>query len=605
MSEANMEANGIVAVDFETYYDDEYSLSKTSTWNYVHSPRFDAYLVAIHGEGVHFVGHPSKADWSALHGKTVVMHNASFDELVLARLVEMGVVPADVKPAEVICTADMSAYLGCKRDLKTAARELLGKDVSKEVRANMKGRTYADAVLAGTEDALLAYGSSDAELCYELAAKHLASWPECERRVSALNRAAGVKGVMLDIDKVDAGLRSLKTRLADITTALPWVDEGKPPLSVAAIREEGRRAGIPVPASLAKDSPEVLQWRADYGPAHPWVEATGEYRSVNTLLKRVENLRNGARADRTMPYQIKYWGANTGRFSGGGDSGCKFNMQNMPQHDMFGVDVRSMFVPRPGKKFVIADFAQIEARLLLWRVGDHDFIELIKEEGNLYIAYAKRRGRVIAKGTPEYRLAKCQVLQLGYYCGWERFMDTANKPPYLLDLSPEDAKAAVYEYRDANPLVVRHWYEHQKWLQISTTHGDPTHEVALPSGRVIRYHRPKSEVVFDTKRQKKVVEFSALGELGGPRTRLHAGILTNNEIQGMARDVLRDAWLALDDAGYHDVLWTVHDEVIVEVDEAAAQDACDRIVQIMRSASPWAAGCPLDAEAIVADRYCK
>ena len=54
----------IVAVDFETYYDSEYSLAKMSTWNYVHDPKFDAYLVAFHGDGVSYVGHPSKADWS-------------------------------------------------------------------------------------------------------------------------------------------------------------------------------------------------------------------------------------------------------------------------------------------------------------------------------------------------------------------------------------------------------------------------------------------------------------------------------------------------------------------------------------------------------------
>ena len=595
----------IVAVDFETYYDSEYSLEKMSTWNYVHDPKFDAYLVAFHGDGVSYVGHPSKADWSQLHGKLVVMHNASFDALVLARLQELGVVPPDVVPRGILCTADLSAYLGCKRDLKTAARELLGVKIEKTVRADMKGKHYADAVAAGMEDALLAYGDSDAVLCHALAVKYLAKWPESERRISVLNREAGVKGVAIDLPLMEAGMKKLRAMVSELEQELPWVEEGRPALSLTAIREHGRRVGIPVPASLAKDSPDVQEWKRLYGDEHPWVRATSDYRSVNTLLKRVESIAQGVRPDGTMPYQCKYWGANTGRFSGGGDSGGKFNMQNMPQHAMFGVDIRPMFRARPGKKFVIADFSQIEARLLLWRVGDEEFLDLIAKEGNIYVAYAKKQGRTISKGTVEYKLAKCQVLQLGYYCGWARFMETANKPPYNLGISEEEAKAAVAQYRESNPRIVNHWYQHQKWLQISVNHGDPTHEVELKSGRVLKYHKPQAALVFDEKRKRNVVEYSALGELGGTRTRIHAGILTNNEIQGMASDVLHDAWLALHDAGFRDVLWTIHDELVVEVDAGSAEESRVRIVELMRSSSPWAAGCPLDAEAIISDHYCK
>jgi len=73
----------------------------------------------------------------------------------------------------------------------------------------------------------------------------------------------------------------------------------------------------------------------------------------------------------------------------------------------------------------------------------------------------------------------------------------------------------------------------------------------------------------------------------------------------MASDVLHDAWLALHDAGFRDVLWTIHDELVVEVDAGSAEESRVRIVELMRSSSPWAAGCPLDAEAIIADHYCK
>lgn len=171
----------LIAIDFETFYTKDYSLRKMSTWAYVNDPRFDAYLVALHGDGVHWVGNPKDCDWSVLKGAIGVMHNAAFDQMVLDRLVELGIVPEDCLPDEIHCTMDLAAYLGCKRDLASAANNLLGIKVSKQVRADMLGKTYTDAVLAGMEDALLAYGCSDAELCYALAKKYLDQWPKSER----------------------------------------------------------------------------------------------------------------------------------------------------------------------------------------------------------------------------------------------------------------------------------------------------------------------------------------------------------------------------------------------------------------------------------------
>lgn len=586
----------LIAIDFETYYDSEYSLRKMSTWAYVNDPRFDAYLVALHGDGVHWVGDPKKCDWSAIKEAVVVMHNASFDQMVLERLIEQGVVPQDCRPARVLCTADMTAYLGCKRDLASAAKFLLHKEISKQVRTNMQGKHYADAVAAGMEEDLLKYGGSDAELCFELARTFLPKWPETEQQISCLNREAGMKGVAIDVRKVEEASRTLRLKLEELEQLLPWMDDPEAkPLSPKAIRAAGREAGIPVPASLAKDDPAVLDWVGKYGEQYPWVKALGQYRSLNILLKRVQSIERNLRADGTMPFQIKYAGAHTLRFSGGGDSGGKFNMQNMYKHEMFGVDLRSMLIPRPGHKFLIADFCQIEARVLLWRVGDTEFVDYIKRVGNLYIAYAKKAlGKDVVKGTFDYAMAKAAVLLLGYYGGWKKFQGMVAKPPYNIAISDEVAQATVKEYRESNPRIVNHWYSHQKWLRISAIDQDATHEVALPNGRILRYFEPRPDGN----------EITAMNELGGNRFRLHAGILTNNEIQSISRDILCDAWLALDAAGIP-VLWSVHDELVFEVLEDQVDAAIPRIRELMTTSSPWAAGCPLDVEITVADRYCK
>ena len=602
----SIKADDIIAIDFETYYDKEYSLKKLSTYNYIYDERFDPYLVSAYSKDFSFVGPPSKLDWQCINGKVVVMHNASFDELVMQRLMELDVIPETVKPAQVLCTADMVAYLGCRRDLKTAARELLGRDMSKAVRSNMLGKNYRDAVAAGMEDELLKYGLDDSINTYDLAVKYINTWPENERRLSNLNRAAGLKGFMIDEPMVDAAIKTLRNKLQETEDALPWVEaEGKKPTSPHAIRAQGRKEGIEVPASLAKDSLEVIAWQEKYEDKFPWVKAISEYRSINTLLKRVESIKAGIRPDGTMPYQLKYCGASTGRFSGGGEGGGKFNMQNMPRDEMFGVNLRHMFKSRPGKKFVLADFSQIEARILLWAVQDWEFLDLINTHGNIYIAYAaKAWGREIKRGTNDYQLAKASVLLLGYHGGWKRFQDTAAKAPYFLKLSDEEALDAVTTYRTQTPLVVNHWKEHQQWLNFSTTAGDAFHGVELKSGRILKYHNPRNEWLYDDRFKKNMMETTVNCELGGHRTRLHAGILTNNEIQAMARDVLRDAWLALDDAGY-DVLLTVHDELDIEIDEDMAEEHAPKIIELMKTSSPWAIGCPLDAEVTISKTYCK
>lgn len=590
-----MSTPAVIAVDFETFYTNEYSLSKMSVHEYVNDPRFDAYLVSVFGEGVKFVGPPSRFDWHALDGKVVCYHNASFDEQVVARLQQLGVIPADIRPERVVCTADLAAWLGCRRALDKAALYLLGKEVPKAVRASLKGLSWASIVGSGREDEVCAYAMRDAETCYELASKYLSSWPVEEQRVSELNRKAGNTGVTVDCALLLSSQRLLEDSLQAAEDALPWVADGEKPLSPKAIRLQGRRDGIPVPASLAKDDPAVLEWQKAYGPTHPWIMAAQEYRGINGQLKRVTAIRRNLRPDGTMPYSIKYFGATTGRFSAGDDdSGGKFNMQNMPRDALYNVDIRSLFTAAPGRVFVIPDYRQIEARVLLWLVKDTDFIEAIEREGNMYIAYAKRAwNRSVQKGTKDYQLAKAQCLGLQYYCGAERFRALASRPPYNMDMSPDEALRAVQQYRSANPRIVKFWQEQQFWLLLSVQQKDPTHQVELASGRVLTYFEP----------QLRGRDVYARYAMGDPLMKLHSGILTNNVVQGTARDILRDAWIKLADSGVQ-VRWTVHDEAICEVPEDGVEASVDKIKRIMRTSSPWAEGCPIDVGCVVSKRYC-
>ena len=129
-----------VAIDFESYYDKDISVTTMGAWHYARAT--DIYMVAMYfDDGDHFVGEPKDAPWDRCDGRDWIMHNAAFDLTLLGALVEQGVVPS-ILPNEVFDTADLAAYLSYPRSLKEAAKHLLGIEMSKSTRDNMKGMKW-------------------------------------------------------------------------------------------------------------------------------------------------------------------------------------------------------------------------------------------------------------------------------------------------------------------------------------------------------------------------------------------------------------------------------------------------------------------------------
>lgn len=605
-----------VDIDFETYYDDEYTAQKLSTYNYLFDERFDAYLVAIVSDDIEYVGPPAGFDWQQVNGRLWVMHYAGFDTLVIKRLQQDGVIPKEIAPSGYFDTADMAAYLRAPRSLKDAATLLLGVTVDKTVRTAMRGKTY-ESLDSESRRAVEEYALTDARTGYQLYKKCGDLWPAKERRVSELNILAGINGIPVNRKKAEAAEEHLKTLLWELERQLPWVDPvpgGPPkakPMSPKAAREQGRIDGIQVPANFDARDPAVAEWEAEYGDKFGWVRARREYGRVNTLLQRVSNLVVNLREDDTLYYQCKYHGAGPGRFSGGGgdergsrkESGQKFNVQNMPREEMFGVDLRGLMEAPEGFVFGIHDYAQIEARLLLWRCHDDETLRPIREEGmSIYEAYARAKlgwagGKLKVEDPELYRLAKALVLGAGYQCWANAFQNAAYTLAGLV-LPLERCETIIRSYRAANPLVVRYWEEHKKWLRLSIVRKDDTHSVRLASGRVLTYYNPRwgrKDVYGRTSMQAQVVQ-------GKNFITLFGGKLTENEIQATARDILVDAWVAMADEGIR-TLFTVHDEFVNLYPVDRAEELSAKAEKLMVTSSPWAAGCPLAVESKLSKTY--
>lgn len=583
-----------IAIDFETFYTDDYSIDKYGPEGYCAHELFEPYWIsAFDGEtGFSYSGLPQSFPWERINESDVVSHNARFDETVFRAMQSRGWAPINVKPKSWRCTADLAVYLDAPRSLKGAAKAFFGVEVDKSVRDKMKGFNL-ERIKAkpGMLEEVAKYALRDSELCWKLWNEKAHLWPEKEQRVSQLNRDWGRRGVAIDVPL----LEEYRGKLMEVRFAaeknIPWEwDPDKTPLSKSPLAAECRKAGIPCPGSLAQDDEACMKWEDTYGEQYPWVGAMRNWRRSNILLKKIETLRRRLRKDGTFPYSLKYWGAHTGRFSG--DSG--FNMQNLPRGEVFGVDIRKLFIPRPGKKLLIADLSQIEARLLLWIVGDTKTLDAIRMGLHVYEAHAvtsmsydKSRGPLKTTDPELYRLAKARVLGGGYGCGGAKFVVVAKKMAGL-DLTLAQSKQAVADYRAANPRITNFWKKLNRDLLWSR---GSDYTIELPSGRNLTFYniRTGTDACADL-------------EIGGTRpVKLFGGKLTENVIQAIARDVFVDNMLKLDELGFQN-LFHVHDEYVLEVEPEVNKEF---VRQTITTQPEWLKGCPLDAELVVTDRYTK
>jgi hypothetical protein len=154
------------AIDFETYYDKETSITTMGAWHYLRAPSADIYMVSIKGPDVNYVGDPKKAPWDKIDGHRWVAHNYAFDGAVVERLHELGVTTA--QPKDFFCTANLSAFMGAPRNLAGASKQLLGVDLSKDPRSGMKGKTWQEVKDTEQGKEFLEYAMKDAERCYDL-----------------------------------------------------------------------------------------------------------------------------------------------------------------------------------------------------------------------------------------------------------------------------------------------------------------------------------------------------------------------------------------------------------------------------------------------------
>jgi len=579
----------IYAVDFETFWDDECSVRVLGNRGYFSHPRFDAYLVSVVGEdGFEWCGHPKEFDWTMLAGHTVTSFNASFDEGLYLYGVEQGWYP-HVEFESWQCAADMCAYFGIPRNLKGACKWMFGEEMSKSTRDNMKNFQWA-TMPEDFKKEVIEYAIKDSVWCLKIWQELGPKWPDFEKKVSQHTRMMMRRGLPIDVPALEAALITLKQKIFDAESLIPWAGKEKL-LSPKAFAAECRKYNIEPPASMAIDNEECDEWLERFGEKLPFAAAVRNYRRINSLLKKLQAFERALCGGRFYG-SLLYCGAHTKRFSGSGGS---LNLQNLPKEEMFGVNVRNLIRAGKGKKLVVVDLSQIEVRTSVWLAGDMKTMGLIRTSPDLYEAFGIAFGMWDAgrgsmrENDPKLR-QMLKTIGLGVLYG-----ASAAKVASVAGCPLAEAEKIVGVVKRMMKPVTQLWKSLKNCLIVAKIDGYL--QLDLPSGNCLYYRNVRSgggrNIVADIVKHGRALP-----------VRLWFGSVTENLASSLARDIFINRVLEVEKHGY-EVLLHVHDECIVECDENIAEKCLADIIEIMSTPPDWINTIALSAEGKIMDFYAK
>ena len=359
---------------------------------------------------------------------------------------------------------------------------------------------------------------------------------------------------------------------------------------------------------------------------------------AKTSVRKYEALERAVCSDGRVHGLLQFYGANrTGRWAG-----RLVQVQNLPQNHLedlklardlvkegrfediellFGNTpgvlselIRTAFVPKEGHRFIVADFSAIEARVISWLAGEKWRLEVFASHGKIYEAAASMMFHVpieeVTKGSPLRQKGKISELACGYGGGVG-----ALKAMGALEMGVEEdeLQGLIDNWRTANPRIVNFWWEVDKAAITAVkertktrTHGIIfTYQsgmlfVTLPSGRNLVYVKPK---LMLNKFGREGLTYEGIGATKKwERIETYGPKIVENIVQATSRDLLADAMLRLDQAGFA-IVAHVHDEVICEVPEG--ESSVEEICSFMSKGPKWAQGLPLTADGYECEFYQK
>ena len=597
----------IIALDFETYYDREYSLSKLTTEEYIRDNRFEVIGVGVKEEGQDAVWVSGTRDTIKkyldslnLQQHLALAHNAMFDAAILNW--HFGIKPRGwldtLSMARAIHTIEVGGSLAALAQYYSVGEK--GTEV-----VNALGKKRTDF----TASDLAAYGEyckNDCELTLELFKILSQGYANDELKLIDLTIRMFSEPVLeLDANELLDHIHEVQVEKKKLLEAVTMVDKDQL-MSNDKLAGTLQMLGVEPPrkvsATTGKEtwafakSDEEFKALLEHPDAR--VQAIVAARlGVKSTLEETRTQRFIEIASRgTMPVPLRYYAAHTGRW--GGDD--KINMQNLPRKSA----IKHAIMAPAGYQIIDSDSSQIEARTLAWLAGQDDLVEAFENGEDVYKIMASAiYGKSVAAITTEERfVGKTTILGSGYGMGAAKFQAQLKTFGVYLDL--KECQRIISVYRETYPRIAAFWkaagkaLEHIRDNQTSTLGRDKilkiegTKGIRLPNGMYIKYPNIRmvqkddgsTEMVYDTKRGKATVP-----------NRIYGGKVTENVCQALARIVIGKQMLMI--AKKYKVVMTVHDAVACLVPDGEVEAGKEFVELCMRLRPEWAPDLPLNCEA--------
>jgi len=649
----------ILTVDFETYWNSKtYTLSKMTTEEYIRDKSFNAFGCCFHElgseqptqwvRGDDLPEFLSGIDW----GRTAVLaHNAQFDVSILSW--KYGVTPAFIFDTLSMARALRGVEVGNSLATLALAFSLPPKGTAVH---------STDGLVDITEDVereLASYCAHDVYLCEEIFKRLVVGYPASELRLIDMTLKMYTEPVLL-LDKlmlvnaIEAEREAREALLARLNVTDAML------ASNGQFAELLRTLNVEPPTKKKKPTtktPEPKGVNFAFAKTDAMFQAmlNGDNEDVAALCEarlKVKSTTERTRAQRfleiaqrgPLPVPLSYYGALSGRWTA--SKGSAINMQNLKRKSF----LREAIMAPDGCQLVVGDLSQIEPRVLAWLADYDDMLDIFRSGADPYAAFGAQMFNIpgMTKDShPDLRQsAKSALLGCGYGLGWASFatqlmVGFLGAPPVRYDkdfarklgvdgayvnkfLDWDDnvdkmleiphtctekellihcvaAKKIIDIYRNTAHPVVSFWEMCSGLIDSALAQGREFRykcvvfrkgEIELPNGMKLLY--PDLRQIKDDKGRSQWV-------YGPDATKLYAGKITNNIVQGTARIVMTDGMLRV--SKRYPIKGTVHDELIAVVPDAEVADAKTWVLAQMTMGPRYMPGIPLNADGGAHRRY--
>lgn len=446
-----------------------------------------------------------------------------------------------------------------------------------------------------------------------------------------LNEEINDRGIGIDMAFVEGALAMDAKSKKNLTETMQEMTNLENPNSVQQMKNYLAENGLEMESLGKKEVAEILK----VAPEHLREVLSLRQQLAKSSVKKYTAMQNAVCTDGRARGMFQFYGANrTGRFSG-----RLIQLQNLPQNHIFDLSearaivkagdyevmdmlyddipdtlsqlIRTAFVPQDGRKFIVADFSAIEARVLSWLAGEKWRMEVFAKNGDIYCETASRMFGVPVEKHGQNGHLRQKGKQAELSCGYGGSVGALKAMGALaMGMQEEELQPLVDSWRAANPHIVDFWWEVDRAVKMVVKQRIPAEVcgikmywksgflfIVLPSGRKLAYVKPR---IGENKFGGESVTYEGVGgtkkwerlESYGPK-------FVENIVQAISRDVLIYAMQTLRNCS---IVAHVHDEIIIEADRRMSLEA---VCEQMGRTPPWAKGLILKADGYECEFYKK